>query len=688
MTMPETPLDAARRHYDEGRAAEAVAAIAALPAGQAADPETLHLFALSLHALGRHREALDAMRRVLAVQPDDPVLLTNAGAVAVAAGEGTAAEAFYRRAIAVSPLHVDAYNNLAVLLERTQRLHEAEILLEKAGMLAPDSAAVQVNLGNVLVRLARSDEAVECYERALRLTPDRPELYNNLGNALRSLDRHAEACAAFDRALALNPGYAEAHYNRGLVLAGQNATDAAAAAMDRALSLRPDSGFRLARAGLMPIVAASEEDIRRWRRSFERGFDAMIAEGVRIEQFPPPASAMTFHMTYQGENDRDLFAKVGGFYAQASPDLSWTAPHLRGRRPVRARRRVGLVSHYLGEHAVAATLVGLLQELPRAHMELIVFPVGTDNLAPEIRAAADGVVALTEGLRRSRERIAEADCDILLYSDIGMHASSYWLAFSRLAPVQCAIWGHPDTTGLDSVDYFVSSDLAEPPDAQAHYRERLVRLDGVQTCYRRPALPQAAKARRDFGLPEDATLYLCPQSLFKLHPAMDPALAAILRGDPKGRLVLFHHPGREVTQSLADRLRGACPDVADRIQFLPRMRFADFLSVMALADVVLDTWPFGGGNTSYQAIAFGKPHVTLPHRFIRGRGTWALYRHMDLPDCVAEDAGDYVRIALALGADPARRATVAAAIRERSPVVFDDRRVVHALTRFLLEVPL
>ncbi|MGE4221429.1 MAG: hypothetical protein AB7G39_18440, partial [Alphaproteobacteria bacterium] len=479
-----------------------------------------------------------------------------------------------------------------------------------------------------------------------------------------------------------------AHYTRGLVLAGQNATEDAAAAMDRAIALKADPRFRLARAGLMPIVAPSETAIRRWRRAFEEGFDALIADGVRIDQFPPPASAMTFHMTYQGENDRDLFAKVGRFYAQACPDLSWTAPQLRGTRPGRARRRIGLVSHYLGEHAVAATLIGLLQELPRESMELVLFPVGTDNLAAEIRATADGVVPLTEGLRKARERIAEADCDILLYSDIGMHAVSYWLAFARLAPVQCAIWGHPDTTGLGSIDYFISNDLAEPADAQDHYVERLIRLDGVQTCYRRPHLSADPKARADFGLPGAATLYLCPQSLFKLHPAMDPAFATILRGDPGGRLVLFAHPAREVTAALIRRLGEAMPDAADRIQILPRVRFADFLNVMALADVVLDTWPFGGGNTSYQAIALGRPHVTLPHRFIRGRGTWALYRHMDLLDCVAADAGDYARIALELGRDPIRHAAVSSAIRERGAVVFDDRRVVRSLARFLQEVPL
>src|SRR3546814_3439188 len=136
----------------------------------------------------------------------------------------------------------------------------------------------------------------------------------------------------------------------------------------------------------------------------------------------------------------------------------------------------------------------------------------------------------------------------------------------------CVTWGHPDTTGIPALDYFISNDLAEPEDAESHYSERLVRLDGVQTCYRRPPMPDPFEPRAAFGLPEDATLYLCPQSLFKFHPEMDAAFAAILHRDPRARLVIFRGTDDHATERLLERWRDALDAGMDRFVVLPRMR--------------------------------------------------------------------------------------------------------------------
>src|SRR5207249_4355624 len=105
--------------------------------------------------------------------------------------------------------------------------------------------------------------------------------------------------------------------------------------------------------------------------------------------------------------------------------------------------------------------------------------------------------------------------DLLFYADIGMDAISYFLAYARLAPVQCVTWGHPVTTGIPNVDAFLSADVLEPPGAEAHYSERLVRLGRLPTWYECPIVPAEPAGRAALGLPADATLYVCPQSLFK-----------------------------------------------------------------------------------------------------------------------------------------------------------------------------
>ena len=75
-----------------------------------------------------------------------------------------------------------------------------------------------------------------------------------------------------------------------------------------------------------------------------------------------------------------------------------------------------------------------------------------------------------------RQAISDAAPHVLLYPEVGMDMIVGWLAAQRLAPVQCVAWGHPETTGMPTIDYFLSSDFMEPPDAATHYTESLVRM--------------------------------------------------------------------------------------------------------------------------------------------------------------------------------------------------------------------
>jgi predicted O-linked N-acetylglucosamine transferase (SPINDLY family) len=135
---------------------------------------------------------------------------------------------------------------------------------------------------------------------------------------------------------------------------------------------------------------------------------------------------------------------------------------------------------------------------------------------------------------------------------------------------------------------------------------------------------------------------------------------------------------------LSDRFRRSFPGEGHRVRFLPRVSRDDFLHLQAVADVLLDTFPFGGGNTTYEAFAFGTPVVTLPGRSLRGRLTAALYRQMGVMECVAADAPGYVAIALKLGNDPCWREEVRGRILARKHRIFGDASAVAELEDYLL----
>jgi len=634
--------------------------------------------------------ALREYRTALAQNPDDAGLRNNYAAALRLAGDFAAAEAVYRALVADQPNNATAHNNLGVVCMELGRPEEAAHSYRRALEIEPNHLEAQNNLGNALKEMGRLEEALAAFDRALTLNPDHSDANYNRSLALAArgeadLSRFEDALGLFDRTQL--PEYADAHFNRSLVLAARGDTEGALAGLDGALALRDDERFRMVRAGLLPVIGRSAVHLRSWRDRFMTEIGELIARDARLPITAIDAPMMNFYLAYHGENDREIMTLLSRFYRQACPELCWTAPHCEARARRDDRLRVGFFSMHFKEHAVCWTVRDLLAALPADRFERsVITTVAPADIDEVLVESADRTEHVPKDFVTVRRRIAAMELDVLVYADIGMDPLSYCLAHGRLAPVQCATWGHPVTTGIPTVDYYLSSDVAEPPDAASHYTETLVRLDGVQTSYRFPRVPEHVRDRAALGLPADGTLYICPQSLFKVHPSMDAPLAAILRGDPDARLVAFHGKDESLGRLLSDRWRETMDDVLERICFLPRMRFDGFMEVLCSADVLLDSFPFGGGNTSYQGFAAGVPIVTLAGEYLRGRGGLAHYRLMGIEGCVASSVDEYAEIALRLGTDKAYRARIAALIRDRRGVLFDDRRVVEHLAQIFEEI--
>ena len=648
-----------------------------------------HLMALCYHETEQHEMAIEWIEKAIEQKPEEVVFLSNAGMIAFSCGLIDRAEAYLQRAVTVNASHVETLNNLALVRERQARLEEAASLLEKAIMFKPDFAMAYANHGNVLRALGLLDRAITEYQNAILIAPELAAAHNGLGNLQRQLNRNVEAIRCFDQAIKLDPDYADAYFNLAMTQAAQGETKLAADNLAKAYDLRRDHRFLVADAGLMPVIPASIAEISHWRERFKRKFKSLSEELQPVGGDPQQVGAMNFYLAYHGENDRDHMEQLAAFYAQLFPDLLWTAPHCRS--PVNRngdRIRLGVVSKNFGEHAVAWMIFGLLAKLPRDQFCVTaITPSGAEkNVSGQINNAVDDVIYISSSIWTARQEIADERFDILLYADIGMEPFSYFLAFSRLAPLQCVTWGHPDTTGLNTIDYFVSNDIAEPEDAQESYTEPIVRLAGVQSWYPRLLRSDPMPSRLDLNLPSKGNVYLCPHNLIKIHPEMDSYLAKLLVLDTEGYLVIFTANDPNWTRLLLARWKPIFRQNFERVVVLPQVPLQTFIDTIAASDVVLDTWPFGAGNTNYQSFAMGLPVVTLPGRWIRGRGTLAHYQHMGISDCIAESPDNYVEIAIRLGTDRRYRKKVADQIEARSGAVLEDEVCTAAFAEFFLSL--
>ena len=545
-----------------------------------------------------------------------------------------------------------------------------------------------------LHRQARLTEAAACYRRALAVDPNQPEVINDLGNVLQEMGDQDGAIEAYRTALASRPELVAAHKNLGYLLLNHGETHEALKHYEQAQRIQPEAINQLLAATALPVVYDSVEDVKHWRERVQQEVGRLADEGVRIDTTRSMVPT-SFLLAYQGENDRDIARNLGRVYQGAelcpagrSGQTQDTAIGGSRRSPRQSgddRIRVGFLSAYFRDHTIGRLNLGRVQHLSRKdfHVTVISATQHKDEMALAFQQSADQYVVIPRDVAEARRRIAELGLDILVFADVGMDALTYTLAFSRMAPVQCVTWGHPDTTGSSHMDYFLSSELLETDAADSHYTETLVRLPNLGVYYERPRLTETPRSRAFFDLPEDRHLYVCPQTLFKFHPDFDPVLSGILQADPDGELVLIEGRVANWVNRLIRRWSGTMPQVMGRIRFLPAQPREDFLHLLALADVILDPPHFGGGNTSYEAFAVGSPIVTLPGQFLRSRITQALYRKMDVTGGIVHSAQEYIEQTVRLGTDAEYRQALQNAIQESSHLLFEDRGEVRALGRFL-----
>ncbi len=647
----------------------------------------LNNLGVSARALGRNDAAVDAFRLALARDPRQIDARCNLGNALLALGEAAAAMSEYLAVLRLEAAHVGARNNLALAYRMLGRPVDAVVIYRQLAAEDPGNPAAHSNLGAAEAEQGNHRQALAHYRQALEIEPDNLEALNNLGVAFLAQGRTKEAESYLRRVLVRDGNSVAALGNLGTVLRRQGRIDDAAQAYRRALSIAPNDGLRVRLATLLPVIGQSEAAMAKAREDMMSAIDALLAREMRIDDPVAEIGVTQFNLSYHDAGNRRINRKIAQLYKSACPALEFVAPHCNAARVKHGGRlKVGFVSAHFRDHAVGWCYHALMRFMPGESISVTAFTFGDgdDDLWRAIVRDVNAAVILPANLAGARERIAQAELDILIYTDIGMEPLTYFLAFSRLAPVQCATNGHPDTTGIPAIDYFVSSAPLEPDDAASHYGETLAALDDVLVHYTRPARPDPLRPRAHYGLPDDATLYLCPQSLFKIHPCVDAALAEILAGDPDGILVIFEGAEEHWTAQLLDRWRGAMGSAMPRVQVLPRQPFDDFINILALVDVMLDTWPFGGGNTTYQGLAMGTPIVTLPGRFARGRSTMALYNRMAITETIAETPGDYVAIALRLGMDAPWRAKLSGAIDAKADILFDDKRAIAAFTEFLI----
>ncbi len=657
-----------------GRSADALCYVRSLSATLRNTQSMQRLFAAALAHQGRLTDAASAIEAAASAHDAELATVALAAKMALDQRRFTQAYVSYSRLVAMHPAVLQFWIGLFDSGAKVNALPDAMLLFERYGssVNSTDSIPLAIRVDAALIHLQRYDTA--------------------LAHAKQLVFKHAEDSTA--RRLFVR---------RSVELAPMTANPSVFAAFD---PQQETLNGELVDAGLaLPQIFSSEQQVAVWRSRVLSEVHAFTA-WVRSQPSDAETASETllqlltrvpFFMAYHGLDDLPFQRAWAGFIesiveVRSHPELqtlnvdSKDAP----TASYHSRLRLGIVSAHVRECTVGNYFAAWFSGLTNGQFEVNLYSIGKqDQFTERLAQRTDGHKHFVNGMGSygSLKRAIHADDnDVLLYPEIGMEPLVLALAATRIAPIQIAAWGHPVTTGLSTVDYFVSAEAAEPANAQTHYTERLITLPGMGTCFPQPPHAKAI-SRTALGVSDDKPILLCAQSIFKWSPAFVAAVGQILKARPNAILMYFaiHRttPPQVFAKMLGDAWAPLGIDAAQRTRVLGEMPREDFLSHLAVCDVALDTFGFSGGQTSIDTLSANVPVVTLPGAFMRGRQTAAMLATIGVDELVARDEAHYQEIVLHLIDDAFARSALREKIERNKLSLFSDQRAVIALTQWL-----
>ena len=480
----------------------------------------------------------------------------------------------------------------------------------------------------VLNSLGRDAEAVVAARAALAADPENPPVLGALAVSLQRLGGFGEALAVLDRAVQVSPREAKPLASRAALRLLLNRPGEAARDLEAVMEIDP----------LHPRLAGDLMWARRqtcdW--SEDAALDMLVKADLKLGRpgIAPFAALAIFDIPILHRRSAELAAPP----VVSAP--TWPV------RPEGRRIRLAYLSSDLHEHATARLLAGVLEAHDRDRFEIFAVSYGPDTGGPmrerlkaacehwiEARDLSDAAVA-----ELCRARGVDIAVDLKGHTQDGRPG----ILAHRAAPVQVSWLGYPGTLGRHA-DIVLADAVTIPPGEEAHWSEAVVRLPLYQpNDALGPVLPPPE--RIEAGLPEDAFVFCCFNNPAKITPEVFATWMKILGAAPDSVLWLYAGaPG--AVENL--RAHAARADVApERLVFAQPAPHDRHLARHALADLALDTWPYGAHTTASDALRMGIPILSLPGNSFASRVGASLLSALGLPELIAGSEADYIAKAL------------------------------------------
>lgn len=686
---------------------------------------------------GNFSEATKAYEEALKINPKNPDAYLRLGGLYVAMGNKMAALNPLNQALQLNPGCSEAYNLLGVVYADLGQIEQAKQAYKESIRLSPGFAAPNNNLGNIYKTLGRFDEALACYENAIRLNPKSSDAMNNKGMVLLTLKKHDEAIRAFDQAISVKNGFYHGFNNKALAYRELKNFEEALYALTAALNIKPDYIEALNnRASLLSDLKRYPEALADFSRLIELApkyanahfnlantyakvfeYEKALVHYKKVIALEPAYKGalgkvfytQLFLSNWDGlDAYRDLAKKLimqgepvaGPFELQALLDdpvilKQCAINYAKLRCPAGAvdyqispqalpsnRIRVGYFSSDFNNHPVSHLVIGMLRQHDRSQFEIFAYQLGdkSDAWTDRVKEASDSYIDCT---RMSDVQVANLARQHGL--DIAVDLNGFTancrtgIFHQRAAPIQASYIGFLGTMGAGFMDYIIADLRIIPESSRADYTEKVIYLPSFQCNESNFELTDFKITRQECGLPEDAIVLCSFNNNFKINPVIFKVWLNVLKAVPNVVLWLYvnNKDARKYLLSTAQAL--GVPD--ERIVFAEKMEYYKHFARQKLADLMLDSYPYGAGATASTALRAGLPMITLEGNSYPSRMGASLLGTLGLDELIAGNLEEYQSKIIALASSPEVlgeiRIKLAKAITKSQ--IFDESKFVRHL---------
>ncbi len=637
MTNTGDALQIALKHHQAGQLQIAESIYHQILQENPNHPDTLNLSGLIAHQANDNIKAAELINKAILSNPENPDYHYNLGIVLSSLGRWKDAIQAYRQAISLNSGYFEALNNLGNILREHSNTDSAIEIYNKALNLKPDCVEVLNNLGNVFKERGRIDNAIENYKKAIQIKPDYAEAWNNLGSALSAQNRFQDSIEHYRHALKLKPDYAEAWCNMGGVMEVIGEFNTSIESLRQALKYKPD--YSIAFSNLLYLLS----------------YNVVCSPEQILEE----------HRNWGRINEEKQRADIFSHAKSTNPDK---------------KLKIGYVSSDFRKHALSFFFEPILKNHDKSYVEIYCYANvhEPDDTTERLKTMVDEWCSTLEmSDKEVAQKIHGDKIDILI--DLAGHTAKNRLRIFSYnpAPIQITYLGYCNTSGLKSMDYWITDTVLHPEDTVELAVENIIRMERCWTCYQPAVDTPDVKPET---LANKIITFGSFNNVSKLSNMVIECWSQLLKEVENSRLIL---KARQLADPfIQEKISAQFAQngiKSEQLILLPSTpsHMADYNKV----DIALDTFPRTGGVTTADALWMGVPVITLAgQRYIERQGA-SILKAIGLDELITLTHEEYMTRVITLAKDHTQRKELKTSLRERmaNSRLCDGRDMAQAL---------